>query len=335
MTVTRCHLPVILTALLTVGVAAEKDLDVFLKEGLDAYRGGNFPKAREAWSEGLRLAQEQGDDLFLGSFHDNLGIIESVSGNHPQAAAHFEKAIEMAHQMGDRQGLKNRLNNAGGLYLVMREPDKALERFAEALEISRTLGDQRVEASVLNNIGEAHLMKGAYKEAVKYLREALPLINEELKQELEARVLSNLGQAYSSIGNYPQALNHFRSAISLSQAQEDSAPKSAALIRDYNRMGILTRDLGDPLAAAAFHHSAAEQAKGAKRLDQQQSSEQLAAEAMAQMDGKPETVRRLRLEGLKRMLERLRVNQETALAAQVEKQVRKLEQSGQSSSAGH
>jgi tetratricopeptide (TPR) repeat protein len=324
----------IVAVLLPGAVAGEKDLDFFLTEGLEAYRAGNLQKAREAWSEGLRLAQEQGDDLFLGSFHDNLGIISSVSGDHTQAAAHFEKAIRIAHETGDRQGLKNRLNNAGGLYLVMGEPDKALERFSEALEISRTLGDERLEASVLANMGEAYLMKGAYREAGSRLREAFPLLKDDLKQELEGKVLSNLGQMYASMGNYPQALNHFRSAISHGQAREDSPAKSAALIRDYNRMGVLTRDLGDPLGAAAFHQSAAEQAKAAKLADQQRASEQLAAEAMGSVDGKPETLRRLRLEGFTRMLERLRLNKELALATQVEEQVRKLEKDGRLDSAG-
>ncbi len=308
--------------------ARQKDLQELLQEGLDAYRAGDLETAQKLWREGLRLAEEQQDEaLFVGSFHGNLGVVHSVAGNYDKAVEHFEKSVELARRAGDRIGLKNRLNNLGGMYLLLQQPDKALERFGEALTIARTLGDSRLEAIVLNNIAESYLLKGDPAEAAANLRPALELASEQSLAALQAKVLSNLGQVYAAQGNYPQALNHFRTAIALTQKLPETRARARALIRDYNRMGLLTRDMGDPLAAIALHQSAVEQARLIDSPRELSASRELLDQARALLDGTPETLHRLRIEGLKTMLARLRAHRQDAVARQVEQQIRKLEHS--------
>ncbi len=315
----------LLLALFAVAAAPaqEADLQDLLKQGLEAYEAGDLQKARTIWTEGLQSAEARGDELFSGSFHGNLGIIHSVTGDYETATEHLEKSLEMARKAGDRQGLKNRLNNAGSLYLLMGQPDQALERFGEALEIARTLGDKNLEAVVLNNIGEAYLKMDDPVEAVRGFRQALAITDPESKAELEIKILSNLGLAYGEMGNYAQAINHFRTAITRAQRGEDGPQKSAALIRDYNRMGILVRDLGDPAGAVAFHQAAVEQAETSGANREREVSANLLAEARALIDGKQETLKRLHLEGLERMRDRLLAHDLEELAAAVEKQIAK------------
>ncbi len=304
----------------------EPDLQDLLQEGLRAYSARDYESALEIWQRGLELAKKQGDELFTGSFHGNLGIVYSAQGDYEKAVQHLEAALEIGRQAGDRQGLKNRLNNAGSLYLLMGRYDTALERFGEALEIARNFGDNNFEAAVLSNIGETYLRKGDPAEALENFRQAQAALDREAHPDLHIRILSNIAQAYGQMGNYPQAVNHFRLAIRTAQKGKDSPQKTAALIRDYNRMGAFLVEMGDPAAALAFHQSAAELAESAGDAKSLETSRTLLAKARAAAgDGTKQTLEKVRLEGLRRMLARLRRHGEEAIARQVAARLEKLE----------
>ena len=245
-------------------LAQAVDLQDLLQRGLRAYGERNFATARALWEEGLREAEQQRDELFIGSFHGNLGVIDSVEGNYPQAIDHFEKSLAMAREAGDRQGLKNRLNNVAGLYLRLRlgQPDRALERLEEALPMARDMGDHRLECRILINTGEAQMAQKLNLEAAERLREAMAVASEHSLPELEVNAMSTLGVAYAAMGNYPaQAISHLRKSISTVRKAKDSQQKAATLIRDYNRLGMISLDIGDPRGAATLHQSALEEAR--------------------------------------------------------------------------
>jgi tetratricopeptide (TPR) repeat protein len=232
----------------------------------------------------------------------------------------------MAREAGDFLGLKNRLNNVAAFYLKVGDLETALARLEQALPMTRDMGDRPLECRTLANIGEVYLKQQKNQQAAESLREALTIASELELPELEINAMSQLGLAYSAMGNYALALNHFRRAIAITQKAEDGPNKAALLIRDYNRMGVLVRDLGDPAAAIAFHQSAAEQARAAGATALLASSEQQLAEARAEAAGSPEQLYRLRVDGLKRMLARLQAHQLDSVAEQVERQIAKLEE---------
>ncbi len=311
-----------------LGMCQEPDLQDLLQQGLQAYSSRDYETAREIWERGLKLAEEQQDDLFTGSFHGNLGIIYAAEGDYAKALEHFEASVKIAREAGDRQGLKNRLNNTGSLYLLTGRFDLALERFGEALEIARNFGDKNFEAAVLSNIGETYLRRGDPKEALKNFRQAQSALDREAHPDLHIRILSNLAQAYGKMGNYPQALNHFRLAIRTAQKGEDGPQKTAALIRDYNRMGAFLQEMGDPAAALGLHQSAIELAEKAGAARELESGRSLLAKARAAIgDGRKETLEKVRIEGLRRMLDRLREHGEEAIARQVAARLKELESS--------
>ena len=307
-------------------VGQEPDLQDLLQQGLKSYTARDYAGALRVWERGLELAEEQQDDLFTGSFHGNLGIIYAAQRDYAKALEHFEASVKIARELGDRQGLKNRLNNTGSLYLLTGRYDLALERFGEALEIARNFGDKNFEAAVLSNIGETYLKKGDPAEALKNFRQAQEALDREAHPDLHIRILSNLAQAYADMGNYPQALNHFRLAIRTAQKGQDGPQKTAALIRDYNRMGAFLREMGDPAAAVAFHQSAVELAQSAGAGKELETSRALLIQARAAVgDGRKETLHKAKIEGLRRMLARLRRYGEDAIARQVAARLEKLE----------
>ncbi len=320
----------LITILFAAALAAQEsppDPQVLLQKGLHAYQQRDYEVARRTWQQGLRLAEEQQDDLFAGSFHGNLGIIYSVLGDYEKAARHLERSVEMAREAGDQQGLKTRLNSLGGLYLRLEQPDKALEHLREALPIARNLSDYRTEASILANIGDAYRTQGNNQEAASALREGLAVAGEHDLAELEVNILSKLGVTYAAMGNYPQALGHFRQAIATVQEAPPSEPKAVTLVRDYNRMGRLLREIGDPVAAVALHQSAVEEARRAGLPKLVAASEAELAQAGEEIgDGSSAHLRSLQVQGLRRMSDRLLSHGFTEMAAQVRRQAARLEE---------
>ena len=202
----------------------------------------------------------------------------------------------------------------------------ALDQFEEALPIARDLSDYRIECSILTNMGDAYLMQGRNREAADTLRQALAVASEHEFAELEVNVLSNLGIAYGAMGNYPQALNHFRKSISTVRKAPDSKPKAAVLARDYNRMGRMLQEIGKPTEGAAFHQLALDQAQEVGLDDLGRQSSEMLANCRKQIgDGSPERLRQLQIEGIERMVGRLKKHGFTALARQVQAVAQKRE----------
>jgi len=312
-------------AILATGWTQAPDPNAALERGLRAFRQREFDTALEVWLDGLDAAENQGATKLAGSLHGNLGVVYGILGDRNKAIEHFEAALKIARESGDRAGLKNRLNNVAGLYLRMGSPEKALERLREGLPLAREAGDHNLECHILANMGKAHLALQQDREAEKALRAGLAVAAENNLTELKIHILSNLGVAYTAMGNYPQALSHFRMAITTELKQPKSKKMAALLIRDYNRLGVLARDMGDPQAAVTFHRSALEKARAAGVIEKIPASEQLLKLAQSEAGGGPEAMQRLQIAGLKRMLTRLRNHDLDTVAAQVEKELRDLE----------
>jgi tetratricopeptide (TPR) repeat protein len=312
---------VLLAGIVAYGQQVAPDPGSYLQKGLEAYAKGSFDAAIQQWSEGLRLAEQQQDELFQGTFHGNLGLGYAGRGERTKAIDHLEKSVDIARRVNDRQGLKTRLNNLGGLYLLERKPAPAIKVLEEALQIARDLEDAGLADNISNNLGQACLLAGENLRAASLFRQTLERASEMKNVQQEAESASHLGAAQAAIGNYAQALSHFRLALSLLRGAESSEEVSRLRIKTYQRMALLTRDLGDITAAYAFYQAAAAEAESAGLTAERADSEKRAAEVAVLNNRNPATQRRLRMEGLIRMRDRLRAHKLEDLAKEVERRI--------------
>ncbi|MBI1897464.1 MAG: tetratricopeptide repeat protein [Acidobacteria bacterium] len=312
---------VLLGGTLAYSQQAAPEPDSYLKKGLDAYAAGDFDTAIRQWTEGLTVAEQTQDDLFLGTFYGNLALAYRGRGERTKAIGLLEKAVEVARRVDDRQGLKTRLNNLGGLYLLERKPSPAIDVLDQALRIARELDDRELAANIRNNLGQAYLLTGENLRAAALFQETLAFAAEQKDARQQAESASHLGAAQAAIGNYAQALNHFRLALSLVQDVTSGEEIARLRIRTYQRMALLTRDLGDIAAAYTFEKAAAAEADRTGLAAERAESERQAGEIAALDDGSPATRQRLRVEGLIRMRDRLRAHGLDELASQVEKRI--------------
>lgn len=149
---------------------------------------------------------------------------------------------------------------------------------------------------------------------------------ERQDRSLEASVLSHLGQAYAAMGSYAQSLNHYRSALTLLAEANPPTPRLTLLkIHTYNGMGVLTRDMGDPLAAVAIHKTALEAATQAHATAEKKSAPACYSRPSRRSMAPSKRSNRLRLEGLRRMLVRLKAHDLYTLAQQVQREIERLE----------
>lgn len=163
----------LLTGTLGFLFAQEVDLAASLRKGLEKYAARDFAGAVEIWSSGLKVARQQQDPLFEGSFHGNLGIGYIGLKRFEVAETHLNESIRLARENNDRQGEKHRLNTLGGLHLMRGQFQEALHSLDLGLEIALAMEDKLLESDIRSNLGLAYIGLKQYERAGRQLEAAI------------------------------------------------------------------------------------------------------------------------------------------------------------------
>lgn len=180
----------------------------------------------------LTLAQETyaGDDAFLLSLHNNLGVAQQNGVNHREAIAHFQRALEIAERVGaDDMANRIRLNitlsalHSGQLSLART----LLARIGSASNFNSPV--QR--ADVLGFQAFLALQEGRTQVAVPLISRALNGVD-SLSSSSAYRKIHNIAyQVYSKQGDSRQALQQLEAVRRLdATTAEITASNRAAVI---------------------------------------------------------------------------------------------------------
>lgn len=114
---------------------------------------GDYPAARAALSESLRVHRETENQPGVVRALCNLGIVVYDQGDYSGARSLFEEALALQREIGEPQGIASLLGNLGVLAREQGDLASARALFEEAVPILRRIGNKQSLANTLSNLG--------------------------------------------------------------------------------------------------------------------------------------------------------------------------------------
>ncbi|MEF8873756.1 MAG: tetratricopeptide repeat protein [Candidatus Thermoplasmatota archaeon] len=195
--------------------AAEDKLWLLDVKGWSFYSMGEYDRVEEAWREGVRIAEEAGDDKEIAHALHNLGSLYIRRGEYDKALELLDETLQIREEIGDEEGLSDPLNNIGVVYKDKGELDKSLEHYEESLEISRKIGDQEGIGTSLNNIGNVYRQKGELDRALEHYEESLEISREIGAKEGIAESLKNVAKVYRHKGQIEKSKEYIEESLDI------------------------------------------------------------------------------------------------------------------------
>lgn len=174
---------------------------------------GQPEQARDAWQQGVTLAEALGDNRRLAGLWLNLAIQADEQGHFALSAAHNQKALDLYQRIGDIDGKGRILCNLALLYLRQEQPDAALPYLQAATELTRTHALDDLAIHVQINYARWHLLREEFAPAQQLLEEALGLSDRLGESEALIEAFRLLAQIAFHRGDYRQAQRWIEEAL--------------------------------------------------------------------------------------------------------------------------
>ena len=232
--------------------------------GYQAYRLGNFTKARQHFARALALFRAScGDDHpTTGTAHSDLGAASSALGDQATARACHEAALAIRRRaLGNaHEDVAASLHNLGAVRRIQGELSAAEACHREAVEIWRVaLGPtHQAVARGLASLGNLARLQGQHDAAVRHHREALHIRRLALPPQIPdiAASMDDLARDYAQAGNFVAAHSQWRELVAL--LRQHFGERSPRLAPPLNNLGVALRNLRDLTGAEQCFAAAVE-----------------------------------------------------------------------------
>lgn len=239
------------------------------------------------------------------------GLENYTRGEYRTAIEKWAIGLTEARKQKDDLFAGSFLGNIGVAWVALKDYDKAAAVLEESVRLGEAAGDRQGLKSRLNALASLYLLRERPTDALPLYRRSLQLALDLEDKKLEIDVLGNLALTYLAVGNYVQAAAHMRMAAEAGEGKDRT--------RDTLRLAAVLQECGDVAGSlAALDRIAGDLEPGSRDAE---AAARLAASNSAIAAGGEAALRRARIQGLERMLERLRKFRQDALAAQVERQI--------------
>jgi predicted ATPase len=224
--------------------------DLCVKLGQAHTSLGDHVAAREALSEGLRLARAAGDQLAEAAALIGLGEIAWRQGEPVEANEHLREGLRLARECGDVRGEALAAQHLARVYWLRGEYDEAESWAEESRALYEKLGDRRGLISALNELAIVAVHQGDYERSADCFRANLMLAQEIGDRMRAAQALNNLGVSSHEQGYLGEALACYEQALALAQEIGDAFATALAL----GNLGEVCLDDGQVALARSYLH---------------------------------------------------------------------------------
>lgn len=244
---------VLLAGTLLAAAAAAEPPDP-LERAHSLYQEGRLSEAVAAY-RAAAAAGEDPETVAIG--HNNACFLLIRMAEHEAALDECRAALRLRREIGDDRGVARTLNNLGLAFRHLGRYDEAAIAYREALAVNERRGDAEAQLFNLSNLGVLAAASGQYGDAMRFhvAAEELAAANAgepwAAKQSRIARL--NQTTVLEKLGAYREALELAR-ALAAETGGDD--PELAAQVQA--NLGVIYRNLGDPIQAIAAFESAAE-----------------------------------------------------------------------------
>ena len=247
----RLFLVALLSAVLLAGTpAAAQSID----EAISLHAAGRLREALRAYRS-VAAATAGSDPAAASTALNNACVLLGDLGDFRAALPDCWEALRLRRALGDPAAVAETLNNLGLTLEALGRPDEAEPPFRAALALNRKLGDAAAQAINLGNLAALALTRGGYSEAMRLYVMAGDLAarhrGEPWAAEQQAIARINQGVVFEKMGAFREALGLYKDLLAGREALEPR--RRAALLVNA---GVIQRNLGDPVSAAAAFREA-------------------------------------------------------------------------------
>ncbi len=220
-------------------------------------RKGEYDKAEKAWREGIKIAEEFGDDKEIAQTRHDIATINFRRGAYDKALELLEEALQIRRGLEDEKTLASSLNNIGVVCQNKGDLDKSLEHFEESLEISRKIGDKRGISMSLNNIGMVYRDKGKLDSSLEHYKKSLEIDKKLGDKSGIGRSHNNIGELYRDKGDLDKSLEHLEKGLKIKKKLGDKR----GIVMTLNNIGAVYSDKGELEKSLERHEESLEISK--------------------------------------------------------------------------
>ncbi len=183
---------------------------------------GNYEKALEYLKEVLRIDRQLGDEAYVATDLNNIGVVYQKKAVHSgsksdlhDALANFQESLRLARKIGDAQAEIQTLNNIGMAYKDLENYPEALKYFLLGLKIAETAREVEEIANILVNIGAVHSKQGKYELAIRNCQKAINIASGIEREKILWEAQFEIANAFQKQGQYQKSLENYKNAISV------------------------------------------------------------------------------------------------------------------------
>ena len=202
---------------------------------------GDYLKAKEFYTEKLKIGTQLKDPISMRIGHAGLGIVHSRMGKKAPALRHYHKALDLASRSGDRNGYSKVLLDLGIYYRNIGENAKAMELYQQSLKLAEYIGNKIQISIVLYDIGEMYYYEGQIDKTEEYVTRSL-----ELAREINDKV--GMSFCYDALGDInfthnrlDEALKIYRANLRIQHQLQDMEGKAHSI----GNIGNVAKKRGD------------------------------------------------------------------------------------------
>ena len=166
---------------------------------------GNYPRARHASEDSVRLSRDLEDTLGIAFGLGNLGLHAYLEGAFEQAAEHLEEGLRLARDLQDKWLMSLILNILGRTLDRQGDSGRALGLLDEGLQLAETLGDGWLINFLRTSLGAVSLHQNELVRAAAHFKESVALARDLGDQWSIAWNLEGLAAVAVMAGSHDRA----------------------------------------------------------------------------------------------------------------------------------
>lgn len=182
------------------------------------YKGkGDYFKAIDYQTQGLKIREEIGDKEGIASSLNNIGLIYQDQNDLIKAVDFHKQSLKICEEIGDKKGIARSLGNLSNILTSKGEYDKAIEYGTRCLKISEEVNDPSSIAGTYNNLGIIFHLKKENDKAIDYYRKGLKKFEELGNRRGVAGSLNCMGAVFIDKGEFLKTIEYCSKAQKIAQ----------------------------------------------------------------------------------------------------------------------
>ncbi len=260
---------------------------------------GRLVEAEQYFRDGLRWAQDLGDEGYEEASLAYLGRVAELRSSYAQALLYYQEAYAKAKvntSFNSRINLPRYPGRIGSIYLALGDYVTARHYFEQGVALAKAARNERLEAAQLAYLGDALIAAQQLEEALVCYQRVVELNRKVPDAFTSSASADSLSFLYLKKGEYQKALELVEEGL-----------KQARAIAYFDRELILLNRAGELLGRLGWAERAAESYQQALQLATEKNSPQQAWTACAglaalyQRTGRAEQAREFFLRALQLM----------------------------------